>query len=88
MLFRSAYAGLPKLADAKDVGEPENQLIRLARAPFRILAVQRLFHSVEMVIVILLFQGSALLISYGLYLALFVTVGHLVSILSSRKLSA
>ena len=83
-----AYAGLPKLADAKGVGEPENQLIRLARAPFRILAVQRLFHSVEMVIVILLFQGSALLISYGLYLALFVTVGHLVSILSSRKLSA
>ena len=83
-----AYAGLPKLADAKEVGEPENQLIRLARAPFRILAVQRLFHSVEMVIVILLFQGSALLISYGLYLALFVAVGHLVSILSSRKLSA
>ena len=83
-----AYAGLPKLADAKGVGEPQSKLIKLARIPFSIFAVQRLFHSVEMVILIVIFQGSRSLITYGLYLAIFVTVGHLISILSSRKLSA
>ena len=83
-----AYAGLPKLADAKGIGEPQNKLIKLVRAPFKVLAVQRLFHSVEMTLVILIFQGSSLLITYGIYLALFVTIGHLIAILSSGKLKA
>lgn len=83
-----AYAGLPKLADAKGIGEPESKWIRMARAPFRLLAVQRLFHSVEMVLLIVIFHGSSLLITYGIYLAIFVTAGHLVAILSSRKLKA
>ena len=83
-----AYAGLPKLADAKGMGEPKNNLIKLVRAPFKVLAVQRLFHSVEMTLVILIFQGSSLLITYGIYLALFVTMGHVISILSSAKLKA
>lgn len=81
-----AYAGLPKLADAKGIGEPRNKLIKLVRAPFKVLAIQRLFHSVEMTLVILIFQGSSLLITYGMYLALFVTIGHLITILSSGKL--
>ena len=83
-----AYAGLPKLADAKGIGEPQNRLIKLVRAPFKVLAVQRLFHSVEMTLVIVVFQGSSLLITYGIYLALFVTIGHLIAILSSGKLKA
>lgn len=81
-----AYAGLPKLVDSKGVGEPKSGLIKLVRAPFRIFAVQRLFHSVEMTIVIVVFQGSSRLLEIGLYLAIFVTIGHLISILSSRKL--
>jgi phosphatidylglycerophosphate synthase len=81
-----AYAGLPKLADSKSVGEAKSMIIRVARAPFRIFAVQRLFHSVEMSILILIFSGNGNLIRMGLPLAAFVTVGHLVSILSSRKL--
>ena len=81
-----AYASLPKLADSKSVGEAKSLIIRVARAPFRIFAVQRLFHSVEMSIVILIFAGSENLIRIGLPLAAFVTAGHLVSILSSRKL--
>ena len=81
-----AYASLPKLADTKSVGEAKSLVIRVARAPFRIFAVQRLFHSVEMSIVILIFAGNENLIRIGLPLAAFVTAGHLVSILSSRKL--
>ncbi len=81
-----AYASLPKLADSKVVGEAKSLMIRVARAPFRIFAVQRLFHSVEMSILILVFAGDENLIRLGLPLAIFVTVGHLVSIISSRKL--
>lgn len=81
-----SYASLPKLADSKMVGEPKSLVIRVARAPFRIFAVQRLFHSVEMSILILFFAGDENLIRIGLPLAAFVTAGHLVSILSSRKL--
>ena len=81
-----AYAGLPKLADSKSVGEAKSIIIRVARAPFRIFAVQRLFHSVEMSILILVFSGNENLIRMGLPLAAFVTAGHLISILSSRKL--
>jgi phosphatidylglycerophosphate synthase len=81
-----AYAGLTKLADSKSVGEAKSMIIRVARAPFRIFAVQRLFHSVEMSILILVFSGDENLIRVGLPLAAFVTAGHLVSILSSRKL--
>lgn len=81
-----AYANLPKLADSKSVGEAKSLIVRVARAPFRIFAVQRLFHSVEMSILILIFAGDENLIRFGLPLAVFVTAGHLVSILSSRKL--
>jgi phosphatidylglycerophosphate synthase len=81
-----AYAGLPKLADSKSVGEPKSLIIKVARAPFRIFAIQRLFHSVEMSILILIFSGNENLIRIGLPLAAFVTAGHLVAILSSRKL--
>ena len=81
-----AFAGLSKLADSKSVGEAKSMIIRVARAPFRIFAVQRLFHSVEMSILILIFSGNENLIRMGLPLAAFVTAGHLISILSSRKL--
>ena len=81
-----ANASLPKLADSKSVGEPKSLLIKVARAPFRIFAVQRLFHSVEMSILILLFSANENLIRVGVPLAAFVTAGHLVAILSSRKL--
>lgn len=81
-----AYAALPKLADSKSIGEPRSTILKIARAPFRIFAVQRLFHSVEMSILILIFGGSENLVRIGLPLIIFVTIGHLVAILSSRKL--
>jgi phosphatidylglycerophosphate synthase len=83
-----AYSQLPKIADSKDVGAPKSLLLRMARAPFKVFAVQRLFHSVEMSILILLFSASENLIRVGLPIAVFVTVGHLISILGSRKLDS
>ena len=81
-----AFGGLTKLSDSKDSSTPVKSWLKVAKAPFKILAVQRLFHSVEMTIVITLFAANELLITYGLYVALFVTFGHLVAILGSRKL--
>ncbi len=83
-----AYSQLPKIADSKDVGAPKSTLLKIARSPFRVFAVQRLFHSVEMSILILLFGASDNLIRIGLPVLVFVTVGHLISILGSRKLDS
>ncbi len=83
-----AYSQLPKIADSKDVGAPKSTLLKIARSPFRVFAVQRLFHSVEMSILILLFSASENLIRIGLPVLVFVTVGHLISILGSRKLDS
>ena len=52
---------------------------------FIILAVQQLYHFVEMTIVVALVGASTALISIALFIALFVTLGHLVAILGSRK---
>ena len=80
-----AYAGLSKLADSKGVGEAKSTIVKLAKVPFKVLAIQRLFHSVEMTILIVIFQGSQKLIDIGIYVLIFVTVGHLISILNSKK---
>jgi phosphatidylglycerophosphate synthase len=81
-----AFAGLSKLSDSKESGAPISTLLRIAKSPFRVLAIQRLFHSVEMCIIIAIFGNNEGLVRIGLYVALFVTAGHLVSILGSRKL--
>ena len=83
-----AFAGVAKLSDNRSVGQPRSLVIRTLRAPFRIFAVQRLFHSVEMTILIALFSANEDLIRIGLPVAIFVSVGHLVAILSSRKLDS
>lgn len=82
-----AFAGLEKLADSKDNRSATKSWLKVAKAPFKVIAVQRLFHSVEMAIVIAIFGDNENLITWGFYLALFVTAGHLVSILGSRKLA-
>ena len=83
-----AYSQLPKIADSKDVGAPKSTFLKVARAPFKVFAVQRLFHSVEMSILIVIFSASENLIRIGLPVAAFVTIGHLISILGSRKLDS
>ena len=82
-----AFAGMEKLADSKESGAATKGWLKVAKAPFKIFAVQRAFHSVEMSIIITIFGDNKALINTGFYLALFVTAGHLVSILGSRKLA-
>lgn len=81
-----ALSGAPRIADHAAVSQPRSLLIRTLRAPFRVFQVQRLFHSVEMSILIIIFAGTPALIQIGLPIAIFVTIGHLTAILSSRKL--
>ena len=83
-----AFSALPKLSDSQESGAAVKSWLRLAKAPFKILAVQRLFHSVEMTIVICIVGNREMLIDVALYVALFVTIGHLVAILGSRKLDS
>jgi len=81
-----AFAGLSKLGDSKESGAPTKTWLRILKLPFKVLAVQRLFHSVEMSIVIAIFGNNPALIEIGIFAALFVTIGHLISILGSSKL--
>ena len=81
-----AFGGLSKLSDSKESNSPVKSWLRIAKAPFKVFAIQRLFHSVEMTIVIAIFAANSLLITIGIYVALFVTFGHLLAILGSRKL--
>lgn len=83
-----AFAGLEKLSDSKASNTPTKSWLRIAKAPFKVLAIQRLFHSVEMALIITVFGDNKGLVTYGIYLALIVTVGHLVAILGSSKLEA
>ena len=83
-----AFAAMPKLSDSKESSAPTSGWLRIAKAPFKVLAVQRLFHSVEMTIIIAIFGDREAVVNFGLYLAIFVTVGHLVAILGSRKFEA
>ena len=81
-----AFSGLSKLGDNKEINTPTKKWLRILKLPFKIFAVQRLFHSVEMSVVIAIFGNNPALIEIGLFVALFVTVGHLISILGSSKL--
>jgi phosphatidylglycerophosphate synthase len=81
-----AFAGLPKVEDSQEANQAKSSLLRYLKLPFKIFPIQRLFHSIEMTLIIFIFAGSEQIILIGLPLILIVTVGHLTSILASRKL--
>lgn len=89
------YAGLPQVRDTEAVREPGRGLLRTARQVARFVPFHRVFHSVELTLLILAaalvdlwLHGSAtqwLLI--GLTAAAVITlVGHLAAVLSSPRL--
>jgi phosphatidylglycerophosphate synthase len=89
------YAQLPQMRDAEDVRVPARGALRLARRAARMVPFHRVFHSVELSLLIFaaavvdLFTAGAatrwLLI--GLVVAAAVTVvGHLAAVLSSSRL--
>ena len=90
-----ANAGLPKLADTQAAYAPTHGLIATLRKAARFLPFHRLYHSVELTILIFVFSIVGLFIGSTLAdrillcalvpLALLAIVGHFVTIMSSRR---
>ncbi|MCX6425736.1 MAG: CDP-alcohol phosphatidyltransferase family protein, partial [Actinobacteria bacterium] len=78
--------------------KPKNSLLSNVRSVARFLPLHRIFHSVEMTIVIALVSAVGIqnnqdnslqvLIDWILPISVIVLIGHLIAILSSRKLIA
>jgi phosphatidylglycerophosphate synthase len=89
------YAGMPQMPDAEHVRAPRGGVLRSARQLARVIPFHRVFHSVELSILVLiaaivdLFIGgaatkvllAALVVAAGLTL-----IGHLVAVLASSRL--
>ncbi len=89
------YAGLPQMRDADEVRTPRGGLLRSARRLARLIPFHRVFHSVELSILVLLaaiidlfVAGAATkVLLAALVIAAAVTlVGHLVAVLASSRL--
>ena len=90
-----ANAGLPKLADTQSEYAPTHGAVATLRRVARFVPFHRLYHSVELTILIFafsvvgLFIGSVLadriLLSALVPLALLALVGHFVTIMASRR---
>lgn len=91
-----AFSGLPRLEDVAGVGNPQSSGLARVRGIIRFLPFNRIYHSVEMTILIF---GAALLDAAAgslvmtrvvliamLILAIPTLAGHLLAILSSAKL--
>jgi len=89
------YAGLPPMPDAENVRAPTGGFLRTGRRLARMIPFHRVFHSVELSILVLiaavvdLFAGGAatkLLLAALVIAACLTLVGHLVAVLSSSRL--
>jgi phosphatidylglycerophosphate synthase len=90
-----ANAGLPKLADTQAAYAPTNGVIAKLRRVARFLPFHRLYHSVELTILIFVFSlvglaigpvlADRILVSALVPLALLAVVGHFVAIMASRR---
>lgn len=89
------YAGLPQMADAKDVRRPRGGFLRGARRLAGVLPFHRVFHSVELSILVLIaaivdlfVNGAAtrVLLAVLVVAACLTLVGHLVAVLASSRL--
>lgn len=81
-----AASNMEKLQDKKSLGMPERSALRTIRRLFDFIPVQRIFHSVELTIVIAIFGTFQSILYYLLILSIFVTFGHFLSIINSSKL--
>ena len=93
-----ANAGLPKLADRKGEAEPSQRMIARLRRAARFVPFHRLYHSVELTMVVFaaaivgLFVGATVadrvLLTALVPLAMLALVGHFVVIMASRRVRA
>ena len=89
------YAGLPQMPDAENVRAPRGGFLRTGRRLARMIPFHRVFHSVELSILVLiaavvdLFADGAatkLLLAALVIAACLTLVGHLVAVLASSRL--
>ena len=89
------YAGLPQMPDAENVRAPRGGFLRTVRRLARMIPFHRVFHSVELSILVLLAavvdlfaHGAAtkLLLAALVIAACLTLVGHLVAVLASSRL--
>jgi hypothetical protein len=89
------YAAMPQMADAEEVRAPRGGALRGARRLARVFPFHRVFHSVELSILVLiaaivdLFVGGAatkILLAALVVAACLTLVGHLVAVLTSSRL--
>jgi phosphatidylglycerophosphate synthase len=89
------YAGLPQMADAKDVRIPRGGFLRGARRLAGVVPFHHVFHSVELSILVLIaaivdlfVNGAAtkVLLAALVVAACLTLVGHLVAVLTSSRL--
>jgi phosphatidylglycerophosphate synthase len=81
-----AFSGLAKIQDKKGANLPIKGLLRSVRKVFNYLPAQRMFHSVEFTIFIVLFSSFDRALPVALGIAIFVTLGHIAAIVTSSKL--
>jgi phosphatidylglycerophosphate synthase len=81
-----AFSGLEKIQDTKGVNLPVKGILRSIRKVFNYFPAQRIFHSVEFTILIVLFGSFGASLTTALLIAAFVTLGHIVAITTSSKL--
>jgi phosphatidylglycerophosphate synthase len=90
------FTGGSRNNDDREIGKPKSSLLSNVRSVARFFPLHKMFHSVEMTIVISLASAIGyltnqenplqLLINWALPISGVVLIGHLIAILSSRKL--
>ena len=91
-----SHSGLEKLEDVKAVSAPQHSFLRSLRNATRIFPFQRIFHSIEMTMIIFVaavvdawrgdLRATQLTLLAMLSLAIVTLIGHFISIMSSSRL--
>ncbi len=81
-----AFSGLPKIQDQAGINMPVKGILRKIRKVFNFIPAQRMFHSIEFTMYVAIFGTFNESLEIALGISLFVTVGHIVAIVSSAKL--
>jgi hypothetical protein len=89
------YSGLPQMVDADDVRSPRGGLLRTIRRLARLIPFHRVFHSVELSILVLIAAivdlfvagaGTKVLLAALVVAACLTLIGHLIAVLASSRL--
>lgn len=81
-----AFSGMSKIQDLPEINLPASTWLKRVRRLFDYIPAQRIFHSIEFTILIVIFSNFNGFIKIALGISIFVTIGHVTAIVSSPKL--